>query len=114
MSIESSMHQKLTASFQPARLAIRNDSSKHAHHAAMVAQGGGNGETHFFVDIVSQAFEGKTYVARHRAINSLLRDEFDRGLHALSIRAKTPAEVEKEEAAAAAAASGCGCGGGHA
>ena len=37
-------------------------------------------------------------VGEVRAINSLLKDEFDRGLHALSLRAKTPAEVEKEAA----------------
>lgn len=44
-SIEASMREKLTAEFRPATLNIRNDSAKHAHHAAMVAQGGGNGET---------------------------------------------------------------------
>lgn len=72
-------------------------SSKHAHHAAMVAQGGGSGETHFFVEIVSKAFEGKTQIARHRAINALMKDEFDQGLHALSLRTKTPAEYEREQ-----------------
>ncbi|CAO1613841.1 unnamed protein product [Parajaminaea phylloscopi] len=96
-SVEASMRQKLTAEFSPQTLNIRNDSAKHAHHAAMVAQGGGSGETHFFVDIVSAAFEGKTQIARHRAVNSLLSEEFDAGLHALSLRTKTPAEVEKEQ-----------------
>lgn len=38
----------------------------------------------------------KPSIARHRAINSLLSPEFEQGLHALSLRAKTPAEVEKE------------------
>ncbi|KAK0523811.1 BolA domain UV induced protein Uvi31 [Tilletia horrida] len=91
-SITASIQSKLAASFEPTKLDIRNDSAKHAHHAAMVAQGGGSGETHFFVDITSQAFEGKTQIARHRQINALLADEFARGLHALSIRARTPAE----------------------
>ncbi|CAO1616893.1 unnamed protein product [Sympodiomycopsis kandeliae] len=97
MTIESSMRSKLTEKFQPQTLNIRNDSSKHAHHAAMVAQGGGNGETHFFIDIVSEAFAGQTQIARHRAINGLLADEFASGLHALSLRTKTPAEIEKEK-----------------
>ena len=74
-----------------------HSSSKHAHHAAMVAQGGGSGETHFFVEIVAKAFEGKTQIARHRAINALMKDEFDQGLHALSLRTKTPAEYEREQ-----------------
>ncbi|KAK0548820.1 BolA domain UV induced protein Uvi31 [Tilletia horrida] len=100
--ITSSIRNKLTSTLQPSKLDIRNDSAKHAHHAAMVAQNGGNGETHFFVDITSAAFEGKTQIARHREINSLLSDEFAQGLHALSIRARTPAEdaraAEKQQA----------------
>jgi hypothetical protein len=45
MSIEASMRAKLTKQLEPIKLNIRNDSAKHAHHAAMVAQGGGSGET---------------------------------------------------------------------
>jgi len=45
MSIEDSMRNKIQSAFKPTHLKIRNDSSKHAHHAAMAAQGGGNGET---------------------------------------------------------------------
>ncbi|CAD6885397.1 unnamed protein product [Tilletia controversa] len=98
-SITSSIQHKLTESLQPTKLEIRNDSAKHSHHAAMIAQGGGSGETHFFVEITSPAFEGKTQIARHRQINTVLADEFDRGLHSLSIRARTPAEQAKAEAA---------------
>lgn len=43
--IEASMRAKLQEALKPATLNIRNDSAKHAHHAAMAAQGGGNGET---------------------------------------------------------------------
>lgn len=47
--------------------------------------------------MVSPAFKGKTPIARHRMVNSLLKDEFDNhGLHALSLRLKTPEEWEKE------------------
>jgi len=59
MSVEASIRSKLTEAFAPSHIFIRNDSSKHAHHAAMVAQGGGSGETHFFVELVSEAFQGK-------------------------------------------------------
>lgn len=45
MAIEESMRAKLNQEFKPQDMKIRNDSAKHAHHAAMVAQGGGSGET---------------------------------------------------------------------
>jgi hypothetical protein len=51
----------------------------------------------FAVAIVSSAFASKTAIQRHRMVNSLLKDEFDNmGLHALSLRLKTPEEWEKE------------------
>jgi stress-induced morphogen len=49
------------------------------------------------VAIVSPAFTSKTAIQRHRMVNTLLKDEFDNmGLHALSLRLKTPEEWEKE------------------
>ncbi|PWN46716.1 bola-domain-containing protein [Violaceomyces palustris] len=96
LSMEASMLNKLTEAFSPAEINIRNDSSKHAHHAAMVAQGGGNGETHFFIEIVSDSFKGMTQIKRHRAINNLLKDEFERGLHALSLRTRTFEERDRQ------------------
>lgn len=97
MSMESSMRTKLEAEFGPeVEVQIRNDSSKHAHHAAMAAQGGGNGETHFYVHVISDKFNGMTQIKRHRAVNALLHAEFDRGLHALSLRTKTWAEENRE------------------
>ncbi len=33
-------------------------------------------------------------IGRHRLVNDALKDEFEAGLHALSIKAKTPKEVE--------------------
>lgn len=93
--MESSMRHKLEAEYGPAEITIRNDSSKHAHHAAMAAQGGGNGETHFFVEVISDKFNGMTQLKRHRAVNALLAHEFELGLHALSLKLKTFAEVDK-------------------
>ena len=63
----------------------------------------------FFVEMVSDAFKGKvrrtldatdaqTQIARHRAVNGLLQNEFDSGLHALTLRLKTPEEIEREKA----------------
>jgi stress-induced morphogen len=53
--------------------------------------------TDFAVHMVAPAFSGKTPIARHRLVNALLKDEFDNmGLHALSLRLKSPEEWQKE------------------
>ena len=78
----------LTTGFTPEALEVIDESDRHAGHAGASPQG----ETHFKVKIVSAAFIGQTRVARHRAITAALTDEFDSGLHALSIDAKAPGE----------------------
>ncbi|KIM32427.1 hypothetical protein M408DRAFT_62962, partial [Serendipita vermifera MAFF 305830] len=83
----------LVAAFNPESLVIANDSWKHSSHAAMRELGGGNGETHFAVEIVSRAFEGKVTLQRHRLVYATLDHELKNGLHALQLKAKTPAEV---------------------
>ncbi|ORX34037.1 bola-like protein-domain-containing protein [Kockovaella imperatae] len=94
--VESAMRDKLNKSFNPSLLEIQNDSSKHSHHAPMKAIGGGSGETHFSLTLVSPQFDGLTSIKRHRMVNNLLKDEFDAGLHALSLKLKTPEEWDKE------------------
>lgn len=54
----------------------------------------GGPETHFAVTVVSEAFEGQRALQRHRAVNNALANEFAAGLHALEIRAQTPAEAD--------------------
>jgi BolA protein len=93
--VESSIRQKLTELLKPAVLEIQNDSAEHRGHASMRAIGGGNGETHFTVSIVSDEFVGKPTIKRHRIIYEALAQEFAEGLHALSLITKTPAEISK-------------------
>ena len=54
-------------------------------------------ETHFKVVIVSEAFEGKPLIDRHRAVNECLREELEQGVHALSIDAKTPKQWQAKQ-----------------
>jgi len=68
---------------------LDDDSSKHAGHAG--ARPGG--ETHYRLRLVSTAFAGLSRVARQRLVYDALREEFDTGLHALSLDLKTPEEV---------------------
>ncbi len=77
----------LREAFQPAHLAVEDDSARHAGHAG-AASGGG----HYNVDIVSAAFAGKSRVARHRMVYDALRTLWPAAIHALAIRAVTPEE----------------------
>lgn len=84
MPMQSKLEEKLAAAFAPEHLQVINESHLHAgHHAGF----DGTGETHFRVKIVSQAFNGKSRLERHRAINALLADELNGGIHALAIEA---------------------------
>ncbi|KAG0706146.1 bola-like protein-domain-containing protein [Suillus ampliporus] len=96
--VENAMREKLTTLLQPSKLIITNESQLHRHHAAMRSQGGGNGETHFAVQVISDAFKGKNTVQRHRLVYSALSDEFSQGLHALSLNTKTAEEAQKFQA----------------
>ncbi|WP_232630901.1 BolA family protein [Methylobacterium sp. Leaf118] len=79
---------RLSAELAPAALEVIDESHLHAGHAGARA----DGETHFRVNVVSSAFEGKSRVERHRLVNGLLDEAFRRGLHALALRARTPGE----------------------
>jgi acid stress-induced BolA-like protein IbaG/YrbA len=47
---------------------------------------------HFFATIVSQAFEGRSRVARHQVVYQALGDRMRAEIHALSMKTLTPAE----------------------
>jgi len=79
------IHNTLTKVFAPSALDVVDDSHKHAGHAGASPEG----ETHYTVTIVSDAFEGQSRVAIQRAIMAALQEEFDTGLHALSIKARS-------------------------
>jgi stress-induced morphogen len=78
----------LRQAFVPVVMEVVDDSAKHAGHAGARPQG----ETHYSVLLVSEAFEGLTRIARHRAVHDLLAAEFDGGLHALALTLRTPEE----------------------
>jgi acid stress-induced BolA-like protein IbaG/YrbA len=50
---------------------------------------------HFQVTIVAESFEGQTPIERHRSVYSALGSDVGGAIHALSIRAFTPAQWEK-------------------
>jgi BolA protein len=92
MPVDAVIRKKLMEAFQPSSLAIENESAKHAGHAGMAGHLN-PGETHFRVTIVSHRFEGQTLIERHRAVNAVLAEELAGPVHALAIRALTPADA---------------------
>lgn len=89
--IYSALVNKLNK-LKPVKLTIVDNSAQHAGHAGSK---GLNGESHFAVSIVSDAFEGLKLVQRHRLIYTLMNEEMSAGhIHALQIDAKTSSEVE--------------------
>lgn len=88
MSREERIRSVLTKSFNPVELEIVDESHLHAGHAGARPEG----ETHFRVTVIAPAFEGVGRVDRQRMVNAALADEFDSGLHALSIRVSAPGE----------------------
>lgn len=88
MTVADTMRQKLTEALQPSRLAITDDSHKHAGHAG--ARPGG--ESHFTVEIVSPAFAGRSRVERQRLVYAALEAELREQVHALALRTLAPDE----------------------
>ncbi|MEM1149432.1 MAG: BolA family transcriptional regulator [Pseudomonadota bacterium] len=80
------IRERLETAFTPLVLEIVDDSARHAGHAGAAP----GGETHYNVKIVSQAFEGLSRVQIQRTIHMVLTDEFESGLHALSLKAGAP------------------------
>ena len=81
--------ETLRTQLAPAHLDVIDESHIHAGHSGARPEG----ETHFRLDVVSAAFEGKSRVERHRIVNAALDPAFKRGLHALAVKARTPTEA---------------------
>ncbi len=85
MSRRETIHDLLVGAFAPAALEVLDESKNHS-----VPKGA---ESHFKVVVVSDAFEGKALVARHRLVNAALDSMIGtKTIHALAIHAYTPAE----------------------
>ena len=84
MSRQNQIEAKLQAAFSPLHLEVVDESHRHA-----VPEGS---ESHFKVTLVSDRFQGQRLVQRHRAVNQLLAEELQGGIHALALHTLTPEE----------------------
>lgn len=92
--VKDDIERRLEAALAPERLHVRDDSAQHIGHAGHRPEG----ETHFFVEVVSRHFTGQSRVARQRLVFAALGDLMHRRIHALSISASAPDEAAGDTA----------------
>ena len=91
MSVEDDIIEKLHKALSPSHLEVINES--HMHNVPP------GSESHFKVVAVSDEFNDKMLVARHRIINKALAEELEGPVHALALHTMTPAEWAEKGAA---------------
>lgn len=89
MQTKDVMIEKLTKAFAPERLDVQDESERHKGHGGWRE----GGQTHYRINIVAQAFAGKSRLERHRMVNAVLAAELNGGVHALALHAAAPGEV---------------------
>lgn len=84
MNIQNEIEKKLLRHFEPAHLEVINESSMHNVPAGS--------ESHFKVVLVTPKFAGERLINRHRAVNSVLKEELAEHIHALALHTYTDSE----------------------
>lgn len=85
-TVRQTIEDKLTAKFAPTSLSVVDESHLHEGHVGARPEG----ETHFRVTIVAEAFDGRSRLERHRMVNETLDAELRGPVHALAVRAEAP------------------------
>ncbi len=88
MSMQSVIESKISDKINTSVLNIENESHMHSGPAT---------ESHFKVTIVSEDFDGKMLIARHRMINEILQEELNGSIHALTLHTMTAQEYAKKQ-----------------
>lgn len=82
MALETEIRDALELAFTPKSLAVINESHKHSGHAG----DDGSGESHWRVEIAAPSLDGKSRIAKHRAIHTALGTDIIGRIHALSLQ----------------------------
>ena len=88
-SVAAQLRASLERALQPSLLQIEDDSARHHGHAGWRE----GGETHFRIVVASALFDGKSRLERQRLVHAAAADLLVERIHALSIKALTPAEA---------------------
>ena len=89
MSMGEKLEKKLTTELRAQSVRVVDESHLHAGHAGAPK----GGESHFYVDIVSESFSGLSRLARQRLVYKILATELMTLVHALSLSTATPTEA---------------------
>ena len=84
----------LSKRFSPHFIEVLDESHQHQGHPEARKSGGG----HYRLILVSDYFEGKNLLERHRAVYETLGTDKNDSMHALAIRAYTVKEWEEMDA----------------
>lgn len=85
---ELRIKEKMEQELNPTLVQLANESHMHSGPA---------NESHYKLVVVSKAFEKLSRVERQQKVYGLLKEEFSSGLHALTMRLKTPEEWEEKD-----------------
>ena len=88
MRVRTAIEEKLTAALSPDHIEVVDNSAKHAGHAGANPEG----ESHFAVMVVAEAFAGKNRVQRQRMVYEALAEEMAGPIHALELKTLAPGE----------------------
>lgn len=88
----AAIRERLDAALAPTELEIIDESDQHVGHA-----GARDGKSHFRVRIVSPRFKGARPLERHRLVFDALDDMLKTDIHALSVLAQAPEEVQESK-----------------
>ena len=86
MSKADEIRTKLEAALAPKTLDVVDDSESHRGHGGYQE----GGESHYNLRIRSEAFAGKSRIARHRLVHSALGPELIGRIHALALDLDVP------------------------
>lgn len=91
MSSSEQIRNLLKQKLEAVKVDVDDQTSRHHGHSGAMKGGG-----HYSVVVVSDLFEGKSLIERHRRIYDAL-SELGPEIHALAIKAYTVAEAEKRK-----------------
>lgn len=82
------IRERIEQAMAPQSIEVIDESHKHIGHA-----GAKDGRGHFVVNVVADAFSGKSLIQRHRMVYDAMGELMETDIHALSINARTPDEA---------------------
>ena len=87
MTTQETIEAKVSAGLNCSFLDLTNES--HLHNVPP------GSESHFRLVVVSNEFDAKTLISRHRTVNKLLQEELEGSVHALALHTFTTEEWQK-------------------